>query len=211
LFRSIAAIVVAIRFGHPEVTEEDANRYAVALQAEAERNNFDPLTGVAIIHHESRFHPRAVSKDGEDYGLGQIRARHIGACKQDKNPKGRPSAACREVKERLLEPEENIRVMSEIIASHRKICRQKIRRSDLQSWLASYQGRNNAKEDRWCEPGDGTWSVIRYQQRLAREVTKRAKEIDAADKAAQAAAENVVADSREDQAPPPPVEAKRGG
>jgi hypothetical protein len=213
VFRSIAAIALAIRFGHPEVSEEDATRYATSLQVEAERNDFDPLTGVAIIHHESRFHPRAISPDKEDFGLAQVRARHIGACKKDKDPKRRPSAECRAVKERLLEPDENIRVMAELITKHRSLCRQKAGSSAIKSWLASYQGRNSIKEDRWCTPGDGTWSVILYRDKLVREVGRRSKEIEAADKAlAQQAEERAkkIADSREEPSPAP-VEEKPAG
>jgi hypothetical protein len=188
VFRSIAAIVLAIRFANPSVNEEDATRYAAALQVEAEQHDFDPLTGVAIIRHESQFHPRAVSPDGEDYGLAQVRARHVGACKKDRNPKRNPSAACRAQKERLLQPEESIRVMAQLITSHRKLCRKKTGNDSFQSWLASYQGRNVAREDRWCTPGDGTLKVIKYRDRLLREVAKRSKEIQAAEDAAAAVA-----------------------
>jgi hypothetical protein len=215
MFRTIATIAFAIRFGHPEVSVEDANRYAVALQAEAERNEFDPLTGVAIIHRESRFTPRAVSPDGEDFGLAQVRARYIGACRQDKNPRWRPSEACRAVKERLLEPEENIAVMGQIIAGHRKICRQKAGNASLLGWLASYQGSNSKKENRWCVPSDGARTVVRYRDKLVRAVAKASAEIEAADRAlAQQAEERArVADARED-APveePPPAEAPAAG
>lgn len=191
--------------------EEDATRYAVALQAEAERNQFDPLTGVAIIHRESQFHPRAISRDGEDYGLAQIRARHIGLCSKDKDPRRRPSAACRAVKESLLDPDENIRVMGQLITAHRKLCRQKVGHASLLGWLASYQGSNRAKENRWCAPSAGASVVIRYRERLVREVAKRSKEIEAADNALaqQAAERDEVADSRDE--PPAPVEAKPDG
>src|SRR5215831_5211180 len=181
MFRTIAAIALAMRFGHPDVSEQAATRYATALQAEAQRNDFDPLTGVAIIHRESHFHPRAVSPDGEDFGLSQVRARWIGACAKDKDPLHHPSAGCRAVKQRLLEPEENIRVMAELITHHRKLCQQKAGNSGILHWLASYQGRNSIKENRWCSPGEGTWSVIQYRERLVREVNRRAKELAAAD------------------------------
>jgi hypothetical protein len=211
MFRTIATIAFAIRFGHPEVSVEDANRYAVALQAEAERNDFDPLTGVAIIHRESRFTPRAVSRDGEDFGLAQVRARYIGACRQDKNPRWHPSEACRAVKARLLEPEENIAVMGEIIAGHRKLCKQKAGRASLLGWLASYQGSNSKKENRWCVPSDGARTVVRYRDKLVRAIAKASDEIEAADRALaqQAEERDRVADARED-APvkePPPAEA----
>jgi hypothetical protein len=216
VFRSIAAIALAIRFGHPDVSEEDATRYAALLQAEAERNDFDPLTGVAIIHRESRFHPRAVSRDGEDYGLAQIRARFIGACRQDKDPKRRPSAACIAVKESLLDAEENIRVMGQMITRHRQLCKQKAGTTNMLGWLASYQGSNSIKENRWCSPSDGAHTVVKYRDRLVRMVARRSKEIEAADKAfAQQAEERAkVADSREESAPAPVVErpdGRRGG
>lgn len=216
VFRSIAAIAIAIRFGHPDVSEEDATRYAVALQAEAEQNDFDPLTGVAIIHRESRFHPRAVSPDGEDFGLAQVRARYIGACKKDKDPKRRPSAACQAVKEGLLDPDENIRVMGKLITGHRRLCRQKAGNTSLQGWLASYQGSNSAKLNRWCAPSDGAMTVIKYRDRLVRELAKRSKEIEAADRAlAQQAEERAkVADSREEASPAPvdeTADGRRGG
>ena len=216
MFRTIAAIAVAIRFGHPNVSEEDATRYAVALQAAAVENEFDPLTGVAIIHRESQFHPRAMSKDGEDFGLAQVRARYIGACKLDRDPKRRPSAACQAVKESLLDAEENIRVMGQLITGHRKLCRQKAGHSRQLGWLASYQGSNSRKENRWCAPSDGARSVVKYRDRLAREVAKRAKEIEAADAllAQQAEERARVADSREEPSPPTVVEnpeAPRGG
>lgn len=195
VFRSIAAIALAIRSIAPDVAEEDANRYATALQVEAERHDFDPLTGVAIIHHESRFTPRAISPDKEDFGLGQVRARHFGACKKDRDPKLRPSAGCRAVKESLLEPEVNIRIMAELITSHRKICRQKAGNVRFQSWLASYQGRNSIKENRWCVPGDGTFKVMRLRDRLSREVSRRSEEVAALEQLAEDQAQ-LLADSR---------------
>lgn len=201
MFRTLATIAFAIRFGHPEVSEVDANRYAVAIQEAAQRYEFDPLMGVAIIHRESRFNPRARSRDGEDFGLAQVRARHVGACRQDKNPRLRPSEACRAQKERLLEPEENIDVMGQIIARHRKLCRKKAGRVTLLGWLASYQGSNSVKEDRWCVPSDGARSVVRYRDKLVREVSRRTAEIEAADRelAQQAEEREPVADARAEE------------
>lgn len=214
VFRSIAAIVWAIRFAHPEVSEDAATTYATALQLEAQRHDFDPLTGVAIIHHESRFTPRAVSRDGEDYGLAQVRARHFGACRKDRDPRRRPSETCRAVKESLLDPAVNIRIMAELITTHRKLCRKKAGNDNLPRWLASYQGRNSIKEDRWCVPGDGTHSVIRYRDRLVREVARRSRELQPADRAlARRAAERAtIAQARPSASPPKQrLSVQRGG
>jgi hypothetical protein len=122
------------------------------------------------------------------------------------------------VKESLLDPAENIRVMGDIISMHRKLCRQKAGQASLLGWLASYQGSNSVKENRWCKPTDGAYRVVRYRDRLVYEMKKRAQEIEAADRAlAQKKAEEraEVADSREEPSPTSveqkPVEQKPDG
>jgi len=173
MFRSIAAIVAAIQLHHPNVDDTDAKRYAAVLQRQAKEHNFDPFTGVAIIHHESRFKPKAVSKDGEDYGLAQIRARFIGGCAHTKSPKANPTPACRKEKQRLLVPEENIRVMADLITRHRAYCKKKVGSALFARWLASYQGRNNVRRKRFCTPGKGTYRVIQYRRDLIRTLHRK--------------------------------------
>lgn len=170
MFRTIAVIVAAIRFAQPQVTEADSQVIAQALQEQALAHDFDPLTGVSIIRFESNFNAKVVSKNGEDYGLGQIRARYIGACKKDPDPKNNPGPECRKVKAMLLDPEENVRVMAELITANRKFCKSKVGNSSFPRWLASYQGRNNVRKKQWCKPGDGTHKVIRYRQTLLKEL-----------------------------------------
>ena len=170
MIRTISAIIMAIQISQPKVTTEDAARYATALNEQAQVHDFDPLTGVAMIFHESSFNPRAVSKNGEDYGLAQIRARYVGDCKKNKNPVRNPTPECRRQKELLLEPEENIRVMAELITWHRQLCRDKVGTMALPHWLASYQGRNSARERRWCSPAPATWKIIAFRDRLIRKL-----------------------------------------
>lgn len=172
MLRSIPAIVAAIQLSQPQVAPEEAERFATALHEQAQVHDFDPLTGVAMIYHESRFNPRAVSPDREDYGLAQIRARHIGDCKKSSNPIKNPSEACKATKQKLLEPEENIRVMAQLITSHRKLCRQKVGQNSLPQWLASYQGRNSIREQRWCAPAPMTWKIIAFRDRLIHKLYK---------------------------------------
>jgi hypothetical protein len=166
VLRSIPIIVAAIQLSQPKVTMDDAQRFATALHEQAQVHKFDPLTGVAMIFHESRFNPRAVSPNGEDWGLAQIRARYIGDCKKSSNPVRNPTPECKAQKQRLLEPEENIRVMAELITEHRQICRAKVGNNALPRWLASYQGRNSIREQRWCAPAPATWKLIAYRDRL---------------------------------------------
>ena len=173
VIRPIAAIVAAILLSRPDMPEAEAVRYARVLQAEARARDFDPYTGVSIIYHESGWLARLVSPSGEDYGLGQIRARYVGACRDDDDPLGNPSPACRKVKESLLRGEDNIREMAALITQNREFCRDKVRSARFARWLASYQGRNYPRQNRWCKPGDKTWAVIKYRRWLISEVPKR--------------------------------------
>jgi len=164
------AIIAAIQLSQPKIEADRAQVIAKALQHEAKEHDFDPLTGVSIIFHESGFNPRAVSASGEDYGLAQIRARFIGACKGSSDPLKHPTAACLREKERLLDPEYKVRVMADLITQNRAFCKSKVGSAEFPRWLASYQGRNYPKQKRWCQPGEVTWKVIQYRNRLLREL-----------------------------------------
>jgi hypothetical protein len=144
----------------------EASRYAKALAAEAEKHDFDPLTAVAIIHFESRWRPNAVSPDGEDWGLGQIRARWLSACRDDEDPVHRPSEACLAAKQSLLVPENNIRRMAAIISANRELCKERAGAGDLPHWLAGYEGLSAPARDVWCKPGPKTWQVVAYRRHL---------------------------------------------
>ena len=134
----------------------EARRYAHVLQEEAAKHAFDPLTAVAIVHFETHWQPGLVSPDGEDYGLGQIRARFVGACRGDEDPVGHPSDACRAAKGSLLVGENNLRRMSVIISANRELCKEKTGSADLPQWLAGYEGLNSPSRDRWCAPSART-------------------------------------------------------
>ena len=173
MLRPLQAIVAAIQLSAPGVIDPDALRFAIALREQAKVHDFDPFTAVAVIHSESRFNHLAISPDGEDYGLGQIRARFIGACKSAESPVDHPSDECLSQKERLLVPEENIRVLAELITRHRQLCLRKARSNKLPNWLASYQGRNDVKRKRFCQPAPATWKVVKYRDWLIRTLYQR--------------------------------------
>lgn len=176
MFRPLEMIVAAILVCRPDLDPEVAEGYARVLQAEAKDHDFDPITGVAMIQTESAFVADTISEDGEDYGLGQIRARYVGACLKDPNPKDDPGQECRAVKQRLLDPSENIREIARLITFHRKVCREKVKSAAFPRWLASYQGRNYPKEGRWCVPGKGTWKVIELRKRLIEKAREEMRE-----------------------------------
>ena len=173
MLRPLDVIVAAILLARPDMAQDEALRHAKVLREVAREHAFDPLTGVAIIRHESGWQPQTISSNGEDYGLAQIRARYIGACKNDADPLEHPSKECQAVKRSLLDAETNIRTMGKLIGEHRELCRKKTGSRALHRWLASYQGRNYPSRRRWCQPGTKTWTVVRYRAWLEREVRKR--------------------------------------
>jgi hypothetical protein len=173
MLRPLAIIVTAIMVSRPEMARPEAEHLAKVLRQEAKQHDFDPLTAVAIVHFESGWNPRVVSDNGEDYGLGQIRARYIGACRKDADPLSSPSAECLEVKKSLLDAETNIRTMAQLISDSRKLCLEKTKSGAAPRWLASYQGLNFPSENKWCSPGEKTWRVLKYKSWLESELTKK--------------------------------------
>ncbi len=172
MLRPLAIIVSAILLSRPELARDEAERFAKIVQDEAKTRGFDPLTMVAIVHSESGWHPDVIAPNREDYGLGQIRARFVGACKNDADPRDDPSPECRAVKQSLLDAETNLRTMGQLISDNRKLCLDKAKSAALPRGLASYQGLNFPKQKRWCVPGEKTWRVIKSRERLLREAGK---------------------------------------
>ena len=173
MLRPLAMIVAAILLTRPEMPKEQAEGFARVLRDEARARNFDPLTAVAMVHFESGWHPEVVSANGEDYGLGQVRARFIGACKDDADPLDAPSPECKAVKQSLLDAETNLRAMAQLISDNKKLCLARVKSAALPRWLASYQGLNFPKQKKWCAPGDKTWKVVQYRSYLERTLTAK--------------------------------------
>ncbi len=166
MFRALPIIVSAILLSRPGMPLPEARHYARVLQEEASRHGYDPLTAVAIVHFETHWQPGLVSPDGEDYGLGQIRARWWGACRDDVDPVHDPGPGCRAVKASLLVGEVNLRRMSVIITANRELCKDKTGTANLPQWLAGYEGLNFPGRDRWCAPNSRTMRVVEYRQQL---------------------------------------------
>lgn len=189
MIRPLAVIVAAILMSRPTMPKAEATRYARILSAEAKEHGFDPFTGVAIVHFESRWQPWRVSADGEDWGLGQIRARFVSACRDDEDPVGSPSATCLAAKRSLLVPENNLRRMAAIITANRALCKAKTGAGDLPRWLAGYEGLSRPSSDVWCKPSAKTWEVVAYRRKLvatlaptrraSKRVAARAKHVNA--------------------------------
>ena len=180
VLRSIPLIVAAIEMTRPGVSKEEATRYATTLQEVAREHDFDPFSVVAIVHYESAWLPHVVSRNGRYFGLGQIAARYIGACRGDADPIHNPSDGCKQVKVMLVDGEANLRQMGEIITRSRKLCKKKTGTAWFHQWLAAYQGRNYPKKKKWCQPGKQTWRVIEYRKKLIRELVHKKRKVSGA-------------------------------
>lgn len=166
LIRSIAVLVTAMGLSRPGIPAPEAKRYATALNEIAAANHIDPLLAVAMIHYETHWYPQLVSSDGEDHGLGQIRARFIGACRQDEDPLHAPSAECLQVKLSLLDGVENIKRMGSVIRANMDFCRKLVGKMKTEHWLAGYQGYVDPIRHTYCAPGPKTTRVIEYYDGL---------------------------------------------
>lgn len=186
MWRSLKAITLAIQLASsPSMSKSTAASYASVVQTEAKDRSFDPFTLVAIVHSESRWHASAVSKDHEDIGLGQVRARFIGACRSDPDPVKSPGKDCAAVRAALKQGAYNLRVAASLITQNRKFCTKKTGKPALwKYWLASYGGRNRPSQNVWCGQRlvkgrwidlpvhKNMWKVMRYRAYLIRRTGK---------------------------------------
>lgn len=106
MFREIAQIILAIQLSASTVSAPHAEQLAKVIQHQSDQIDVDPMIEVAIITHESQWNERAISGDGEDVGLMQVRARYHGA----------------NARTWLLNPELNIKVGSDIIRRSKDFC-----------------------------------------------------------------------------------------
>lgn len=173
MIRVVAALVSAILLSRPGMPKEQATHYAKALNEAGKTHDFDPLLAVAIIHFETHWYPSLVSADGEDFGLGQVRARYMGPCRDDADPVNDPSEACRAVQASLLDGDVNIQRMAGIISANRELCKEKTGKGLAPQWLAGYQGYNSPDRNRWCKPGEKTFRVLNYHKELLAALTPK--------------------------------------
>jgi len=146
MFREIVQIMLAIQLSAgPHYPAVRAEHLAKVIQSQSEAVDVDPLMIVAIAEHESHFNARAVSPDGLDYGLLQIRAKYYG---------GKP--------EWLFDETNNIKAGVYIIRKSMEVCRRILKREPTtQEWLSVYQGSLPS-----CKPTKLTKIVYDYAQCL---------------------------------------------
>jgi hypothetical protein len=124
MFRELAQILLSIQLSTHAIPQVREEALAKHIQKRAMYVDVDPFLVVAIITHESLWQEDAISKDGLDYGLMQIRSIYYGD-----NPRY------------LLQGENNITVGTGLIKLSINYCRNRLHREPAtQEWLAIYQG-----------------------------------------------------------------------
>jgi len=142
----ISAVALAIALCRPGLPP----KYAQIIAEGSQKLGIDPLMVIYIAKHESGWLQNAVSPDGEDYGLGQIRARYRPACSKDKDPVHAPSAVCKEEKKELLDGAYNLQVMFSAIEFWLTFCKAKTGKATEEAFLWAYSGLNRPKQGKWC-------------------------------------------------------------
>ena len=138
MLRSVLFIKTAILISNPTVSSGLATTYAKVLQEQAVKRHFDPITVVAIVENESKWHSRLVGGlNGQCVGLGQ-HCLHVHKYCRDTDYKG---AQCQARKAHLLNGPNNLVATAVAITAWRKYCSRLTKRSALfHRWLYGYQG-----------------------------------------------------------------------
>lgn len=150
--------------------------YAKALKRTAEKYDFDPFTGIAIIDNESKWRASTIGDDGAAIGLAQIHYRYY--CKG--------AEACKKKRAQLLNGVANIMAMGAIIDQKRRWCREQTGKPALFArWLHAYgyrQKRNlkcNMKKvkGKWKDlpVPTGAARIIRYRRKLVHLLSRKSR------------------------------------
>lgn len=163
MFRSLPAIIFCLQIVQPHMSYEQAKIYAKSIQKTAFNNEFDPITAIAIIQNESRWRPEAISPDGEDYGLAQIRARYRPGCIDDEDPVNNPSLRCKLEKQKLLTAHYSITVMGNHIRHWKQFCEDMTGiEPSYEQWMSGYGGFTYPSDNIWCnmQKIDDDWVAL---------------------------------------------------
>lgn len=115
------ALALAIQKTNPKIPEATAQKYALWVLEESEKNDLDPWLFQALIHRETRWTAQAVRHESNgtcSVGLGQIN----GKCDE-------------KVMAPLRDPRRNLHRMGELLVHMREVCTRKCQ--DL-GWLRAY-------------------------------------------------------------------------
>lgn len=142
------AIMLAIYLCRPGIPEPARKAYAQEILRLPAAFR---LHAVALVEHESKWSPTAISRDREDVGLGQVRARFLRGCRGDADPVNHPSASCRAERLRLLDGLYNLRLSVAQLLKWRSTCRRKTGKVPTPAQLLqAYGGYSRPRAGVWC-------------------------------------------------------------
>ena len=172
----LAAIVAMILNLHPSLPRQQAQRYAAIIDTEGRKQGIQAATAIALVSHESHWRARAESRDGEDIGLGQVRARYVGACRTDPEPVSNPGRECLRVRESLRDGEHNLRMTIRTLGRWRATCQKRTGRSRAREVLSGYAGLNRPPSQ-WCGRAyrQGRWVALPLHPGVAEVMRLRAR------------------------------------
>lgn len=131
----LRAIIASLLFLHPAMPRERAVDYAKLVRRH-QTPQHDWALLVSLVHYESGWTSRVVNQHG-CVGLGQI-------CVQSLYPECQGNLlggkACAGRMRRLMDPNENLRVVAQHMRRWQAYCRRKVGRGGLEEVLAGYQG-----------------------------------------------------------------------
>lgn len=133
--RTVSQVAYAIGTSNRALSKTTRRSWASFLVDVARQYNFDALSAWALIEHESRWRPSAVSADGLDIGLAQMRWIYLAPCKED-----RSSSACERSKRRFFDPFAAMRQFGVSLHAWRKLCRRRTGKAELKHVLMGYGG-----------------------------------------------------------------------
>lgn len=167
-------IAWAIGVDHSWLNEKQRMIYARALKESSVKHGFDPIVGVALIWHESKWRASAVGDNGRAIGLAQIH--YQGLCKDQQS--------CEQKRAQLLSGTVNIATMGAVIGQKRQWCRKQTGKEATTSrWLHAYGYKQ--RKDLKCnmQKVKGRWRdlpvpteearIISYHRRLTRLLSTR--------------------------------------
>ena len=183
MFRTIPFIIAAL--AQVGVTGQKAKSYAPILQAEAKRNNLDPVTLIVLINGESGWNSSRVNSIG-CIGLGQHCLQfQFKFCQKGASYN---KAQCDAKKAPYFNGPFNLRATASSITVNRKFCnkktnkRSKKTRNQWRHWMPSYGGYNNHKGNRvWCgqRKVKGRWRNVKIPKRIRTYMERRKRIIRA--------------------------------
>ncbi len=138
MIRALVVILHALTIAAPGFAPK--REAALHVQRLAERLEFDPLTLVALVEHESRWNPRAFNPDTWAVGLGQVLLEHFPECVPAEPFSPMDLEPCSRIRARLEDWRYNLTWTAVAFRGWRAYCLYHVGTGEARYYLQGYQG-----------------------------------------------------------------------